>query len=212
MQAIRNVSVEIPRGRTTVITGPSGSGKTTLLSLLGLLTTPSRGELLLEGEPVLGLSDIFRTRIRREKFAFIFQARHLLPSLTCLENVMLPLLNRDLGPAEREHLAREQLKRFDLKHRAAFRVCELSGGEQQRVALARALVTHPQILFADEPGSSIESRLVKTFLTTIAKLKREDKLTVIMASHDPLIVEAGDITIPLLDGRVVASPRRRSNS
>ncbi|UCG02952.1 MAG: ABC transporter ATP-binding protein [Candidatus Heimdallarchaeota archaeon] len=202
VNAIHNVSIQIPLGKITCITGPSGSGKSTLLALIGLLTPPSRGHVLIEGEQMNDLSEIVLTKIRREKFGFIFQNQYLLPHFTALENVCIPLLSQDISHKDANSQAIKVLKQLDLESRLRFRVKELSGGEAQRVCLARALVNNPPILIADEPSSNIDSKLTDEFLQLILELQKTRTLTVIIASHDPQILEVVENEIKLSDGTV----------
>ncbi|UCE12693.1 MAG: ABC transporter ATP-binding protein [Candidatus Heimdallarchaeota archaeon] len=202
VEAIRDVSIKIPSGKTTCIAGPSGSGKSTLLALIGLLTYPSEGQVVLEGESTSGLSEIFLTKIRRKKFGFIFQSQYLLPHYTSLENTILPLLAQDISYKDATQQAIAVLEKLELEERVNFRVRQLSGGEAQRVCIARALVTNPSILVADEPSAHIDSRLTEEFLQLLLTLKEEHQLTVIMASHDPQIIKIADKEIELKDGAV----------
>ena len=203
IHAINDLTIQIPRGKKTCITGPSGSGKSTLLHLIGLLTYSTRGEIYLEGSPVQKMSDIFMTKLRGEKFGFIFQAQYLLPHLTVLENVRLPLLTQNITIKEATHRTANILEQVELGNRFDSKVSELSGGQAQRVNIARALVTNPEILIADEPSSSIDSRLTLEFLDIIDSLISKRKITVIMASHDPIVVASNDNEITLHDGRIV---------
>ncbi len=202
VNAICDVSIRIPRGKITCVAGSSGSGKSTLLALIGLLTYPTRGQVVLEGESMKGMSEITLTKYRKERFGFLFQSQYLLPQFTALENARLPLFSRDISLKEADEQTRKILEDFDLKKRINFRARELSGGEAQRVCIARALVTNPSILIADEPSSSIDSKLTDEFLQLISELKSKHQLTVIMASHDPQILEVSDKEIVLKDGVV----------
>ena len=200
VNAIQNVSIQIPYGKITCIAGPSGSGKSTLLALIGLLTYPSRGQVILEGESLTGMSEITLTKIRREKYGFILQYQYLLPHFTALENVRLPLLARDTSHKDASRRATEVLEQLNLKKRLDFRVTQLSGGEAQRVCIARALVSNPSILIADEPSSNIDSNLTEEILQLILDLKKDRGLTVIMASHDPQVIKVAENEIGLKDG------------
>ncbi len=201
VNAIQDISVKIPSGKISCITGPSGSGKSTFLALIGLLTSPSQGQVIFKNEIMNGLSEITLARIRRENFGFIFQSQYLLPNLSALENARLPLLSCDLSIKEINLKTSTILHQLDLDNRIEFLVKELSGGEAQRVAIARALVSNPSILIADEPSSSIDSKLTEEFLNIVSNLKKQE-FTVIMASHDPQVIKIADTIIKLKDGSV----------
>ncbi len=184
--AIRGVSLTIERQRVTVFKGPSGSGKTTLLSMIGSLSRPTAGRILLDGRPISGLPERFATQVRRDTFGFVFQQFHLIKGLSVLENVMLPAY-----PSGRDHRSLKQaaqalLERFDLAARASSRAEWLSGGEAQRAAICRALINQPQVLIADEPTANLDSALAQSFLTIVGELVAEGK-TVLLTSHDPAV-------------------------
>ena len=203
VDAVKAVSVEIEEGSVTAFGGPSGSGKSTLLSLIGLLTRPSRGEVYLGEREVSQFSEVFRTKIRREEIGFIFQAQYLIPQLTAVENVALPKLCTDISQTKAEDLARGKLIDMGLEHRLDFRVAELSGGELQRVSIARSLMNSPQILIADEPSSSIDEALAREVLTTLKEMVEEEGHTVVVASHDPLVLDWADVIYTMRDGGMV---------
>lgn len=203
VDALREVNIEIKEGTITALGGPSGSGKSTALSLVGLLTRPSKGKIFLGTKEVSSLSEVFRTRIRRDSIGFIFQAQYLIPQLTSTENVALPLLCTDISRSEAESLAREKLTSLGMDHRLDFQVAQLSGGELQRVSIARALMNNPKILIADEPSSSIDETLAKELLTTLRRMVEEEGLTVVVASHDPMVLKWADIRHLLHDGQIV---------
>ena len=202
--AIRGVDLELEPGRITVLKGPSGSGKTTLLSMIGCLSRPTSGRILLGDRILSGLPERFMTEERRRTFGFIFQQFNLIKGLTALDNVMLP--GCPLGGDHRalRQRARELLGRFGLEDRAASRVEWLSGGEAQRTAIARALINQPRCLIADEPTANLDSRLSEAFMEIVAGL-REQGMTVLLTSHDPLVYDAPvvDRVVTMHDGRVV---------
>ncbi len=202
VDAVRDLSIEIERGTITALGGPSGSGKSTALSLIGLLTRPSRGEIFLGDQEVSELSEVFRTRLRRTEIGFIFQAQYLIPQLTATENVALPLLCTDISRSEAERLARERLTSLGMEQRLDFRVVELSGGELQRVGIARALMNSPRILIADEPSASIDEELTKELLAALRIMVEEEGLTVVVASHDPAVLQWADVRLMMHDGRI----------
>jgi len=203
VDAVRDITIEIEKGTITALGGPSGSGKSTALSLIGLLTRPSKGKVYLGTEEVSGLSEVFRTKMRRDTIGFIFQTQYLIPQLTATENVALPLLCTDISRSEAEKLASERLISVNMEHRLDFRVAELSGGELQRVSIARALMNNPKILIADEPSSSIDEKLTKELLSTLRTMVNEEGLTVVVASHDPMVLEWADVRHLLHDGQIV---------
>jgi putative ABC transport system ATP-binding protein len=203
VDAVRGVSVTIERGTITAFAGPSGSGKTTLLSLIGLLTRSSRGKVFLDDQEVSQYSEVFRTRMRRDEIGFIFQANYLIPQLTAVENVALPKLSTDTSRADAEDQARVKLIEVGLEQRLDFRVAELSGGELQRVSIARSLMNDPRILIADEPSSSIDEALTKEVLSTLRGMVEDEGLTVVVASHDPIVVNWADVVHTMHDGEII---------
>jgi len=203
VNAVRDITIEIEEGTIAAMGGPSGSGKTTILSLIGLLTRPSKGKVFLGTDEVSGLSEVFRTKIRRNAIGFIFQTQYLIPQLTATENVALPILCTDVSRSEAERIAREKLISVDMERRLDFRVAQLSGGELQRVSIARALMNNPRILIADEPSSSIDEVLTRELLNTLRSMVDKERMTVVVASHDPLVLEWADVRYLLHDGKLV---------
>jgi putative ABC transport system ATP-binding protein len=203
VDAVRDISVNIEEGTITAFGGPSGSGKTTLLSLIGLLTRPSKGKIFLGEHEASSFSEVFRTKMRRDEIGFIFQAQYLIPKLSAVENVALPKLCTDVSRTHAEDLAREKLIDVGLEHRLDFRVAELSGGELQRVSIARSLMNSPRILIADEPSSSIDEDLTKEVLTTLKKMVDDEGLTVVVASHDPIVLNWADVLYTMHDGEII---------
>ncbi len=206
--ALHGIDLVVPRGQMLSIVGPSGSGKSTLLNLMGGLDRPSSGEVVIDGQALAGLSDDGLTRVRRDKIGFIFQFFNLLPTLTCLENVALPLHLR--GWARRKTLARahELLDLVQLGHRLEHRPDELSGGERQRVAIARALSVYPPLLLADEPTGNLDSATGVEILALVRDLHDRLGATVIVVTHDRSVAESCARTITLRDGGVVGDERR----
>ncbi|MHA2117452.1 MAG: ABC transporter ATP-binding protein [Candidatus Thorarchaeota archaeon] len=203
VNAVKDISIDIVKGEVTALGGPSGSGKTTILSLLGLLTKPTKGSVYLEERELSSLSEVYRTKVRRERIGFIFQAQYLIPQLTSVENVALPKLCTDMSRDDAENLARKKLTALGMENRLDFRVAELSGGEQQRVSIARSLMNSPDILIADEPSSSIDEALTKDLLATLRGMSEEKGLTVIVASHDPMVLSWSDRIYQMQDGSLV---------
>jgi putative ABC transport system ATP-binding protein len=206
--ALDAVSLAIPRGQMVAIIGPSGSGKSTLLNLVGGLDRPTAGQVIVDGAPLAGLSDDELTRVRRDKIGFIFQFFNLLPTLSCLENVGLPLHLRGWGRRKVDERARELLTLVQLGHRLTHLPDELSGGERQRVAIARALSVYPPILLADEPTGNLDTRTGVEILGLIRDLHSRLQSTVVIVTHDMNVAASCERTIALRDGRVVEDRQR----
>ncbi len=197
------VGFSIARGDTVAIVGASGSGKSTLLALMAGLDTPSSGTVMLEGEPMSSLDEDGRARVRGEKVGFVFQSFQLLPSLTALENVMLPLELR--GDADVESPARAILQKVGLGERLGHYPRQLSGGEQQRVALARAFVTRPSLLFADEPTGNLDTHTGQAIIELLFDLNAEAGTTLVLVTHDEHLAVRCGRTLRLDGGELVAS-------
>ncbi len=208
LAVLRDVNFEIPTGAYVAIVGPSGSGKTTLLGLLAGLDTPSRGSVLLDGANLTNMNEDQRARLRGEKVGFIFQSFQLIPTLTALENVQVPLeLQGDSRAGVR---AREVLERVGLGDRTHHFPTQLSGGEQQRVAIARAFSNSPRILFADEPTGNLDGGTGARIVELLESLNRESGATVVLVTHDPAVAARAARTIRLRDGLVVSDTLRDS--
>ena len=208
--ALTDVTVAIPRGQLVSIVGPSGSGKSTLLNLLGGLDRATSGRVSIDGQTLAGLNDDALTTIRREKIGFIFQFFNLLPTLSCLENVALPLHLRHWPRRKVESRARELLELVQLGHRMTHLPEELSGGERQRVAIARALSVQPPILLADEPTGNLDTKTGAEILALIHDVHRRFGATVVMVTHDPKVAESCERTVTICDGRIVDDVSRRA--
>jgi putative ABC transport system ATP-binding protein len=206
--ALDAVSLVIPRGAMVSIIGPSGSGKSTLLNLVGGLDRPTAGQVRVDGETLGGLSDDALTRVRRDKIGFIFQFFNLLPTLSCLDNVGLPLHLRGWPRRDVDARARELLGLVQLGHRLHHQPDELSGGERQRVAIARALSIYPPILLADEPTGNLDSQTGIEILALIRDLHERLGSTVVIVTHDMSVAESCSRTIALKDGKIVEDLRR----
>ncbi len=206
VRALNNVSLEVRRGEFAAIMGKSGSGKSTLLHQLGLLDTPTSGEIIIDGKNVLKLSDSQKAKFRLERFGYVFQEYAILPELTAIENVYLPAMA--LGRKKEEYMkaGKKVLEQVGLGDRLHHRPREMSGGEQQRVAIARALINKPDILFADEPTANLDSASTKQVLELFQKLNREIRLTIWMVTHDPEDKKYVDRVIWLKDGELIQSP------
>ncbi len=188
--AVTGINLKIDGG-IVAFTGPSGCGKTTLLSMLGLILTPTSGEILFDGENVLSYSDYWKTKFRRESFGFIFQHINLLPGYTALENVLLPLYASDLRPEGYKERALELLTGLGMRERASHTVEQLSGGEQQRVAFVRALVKDPRYIFADEPTVFVDEETSKVIYDLLSDLRERGK-TIVLSTHDPELIKIAD--------------------
>lgn len=200
--ALKGVDLDVKRGEWVSIIGPSGSGKSTLLSLLGGLTRPTDGSVIVEGVDVGSLDEKGLARFRRDHVGFVFQAHHLVPYLSALENVMLAQYLHSV-PDEREAI--EALRRVGLEHRLRHLPAQLSGGEQQRVGIARALVNQPGLLLADEPTGSLDRENARVALEMLKELRAEERFTVVVVTHDPWVVGWGERSVRLEDGRVVGT-------
>jgi putative ABC transport system ATP-binding protein len=210
--ALDAVSLAIPRGEMVSIIGPSGSGKSTLLNLIGGLDHASSGQVRVDGEDLSGLSDDGLTKVRRDKIGFIFQFFNLLPTLSCLENVGLPLHLRGWARKKVDARARELLDLVQLGARLQHLPDELSGGERQRVAIARALSIYPPILLADEPTGNLDTHTGAEILTLIRDLHARLNSTVVIVTHDMNVARSCERTIALRDGAIVEDVRRRTAS
>jgi putative ABC transport system ATP-binding protein len=204
VHALRGVSLTIKAGEFVSIMGPSGSGKSTLLHLLGALDVPSAGQVLFDGRDLQTLTDRERSLLRRNRIGFIFQFFNLLPTLTAVENVALPLLLGGRGRGKAQELALVLLKQVGLQERAGHFPEELSGGEMQRVAIARALVTEPEAILCDEPTGNLDSVTSKEILTLLRSLPEAGRRSVVMVTHDADSAAYGDRLISLRDGLVEA--------
>ncbi len=199
-QVLKGINLEVKEGEFLAIMGASGSGKTTLLNIIGLLDRPTSGTYILDGEEVNALNKKELAYIRNRKLGFIFQAFHLIPWATALENVLMPLLYRKEGiKKEDEKRAEELLKRLGLGDRIKAKPAELSGGQQQRVAIARALIGNPKLLLADEPTGNLDSKSSEEVIKIFQELNKEG-LTIIMVTHDPDIAKYAERIKVIKDG------------
>jgi putative ABC transport system ATP-binding protein len=207
IRALDGVNLTIERGEFLSVMGRSGSGKSTLLNLIGCLDRPTSGSVILDGVEVSRLPGRRLPRIRREKVGFVFQQFNLIPTLTALENVELPLRYAGVGRGERRRRAKEALEEVGLSDRLGHRPSELSGGEQQRVAIARAIVNRPDILLADEPTGELDTHTAAEIIDLMHELNREEGVTVVIVTHDPLVASRTDRIIYLSDGRIIREER-----
>ena len=210
VQALRGVDFRIGQGEFVALTGPSGCGKTTLLQMLGALDRPDAGTLSYRGGPLGTLHD--PAAYRAHEIGFIFQAFHLLPTFTAVENVQIPMFETDRPASERTDRATELLKVVGLGHRLHHLPAKLSGGERQRVAIARSLANAPSVLLADEPTGNLDSENAHLILDLIIRLHREENMTLVLVTHDLTIAQRASRTIQMKDGRIVNDECRPSSS
>ncbi|HOE13580.1 MAG TPA: ABC transporter ATP-binding protein [Candidatus Saccharicenans sp.] len=203
VQALKGISYSIERSEFLAIMGPSGSGKTTLMSILGLLDRPTSGRYFLEGEDVSSLSKDQMAAIRNKKIGFVFQNFNLLSRTTALENVELPLLYSNVNSKESKDRALAALAKVGLKGWEYHRTNQLSGGQMQRVAIARALVNEPSIILADEPTGNLDSKNGAEIMDVFTRLNREQKITLVMVTHDPVIASYARRRLYLKDGQII---------
>jgi putative ABC transport system ATP-binding protein len=202
--ALHNINLDIAPGEFVSVMGPSGCGKSTLLNLMGLLDRPTSGDVALDGQKINGAGDKKLARLRNEKLGFVFQSFHLVPDLTVLDNVEIPLLYRKIGAAERRRHALAALDRVGLASRVHHYPTQLSGGQQQRVAIARAIVGRPAIVLADEPTGNLDSAMGEEIMHILEELNRNDRTTIVMVTHDDRLAARTARTVRLFDGRQVA--------
>jgi putative ABC transport system ATP-binding protein len=208
VKALKGVSFDVQRSEFFVIMGPSGSGKSTLLHLLGALDTPSSGTITIDGQDIATATDL--PKLRREKLGFVFQAHHLIPSLTLRENVELPALPLGLRRSERRKRATELLERVGLQHRINFLPVKASGGERQRAAIARALMNKPDILYADEPTGSVDTKTGENILSLFEEFQKDNGLTIVMITHNDEIAPRANRLVKIIDGSLVSEDKPKS--
>ncbi|RLG03878.1 MAG: macrolide ABC transporter ATP-binding protein [Thaumarchaeota archaeon] len=198
--ALRGLSIEIGRGEHVAVMGPSGSGKSTFLHLAGALDRPTKGRVLIEGRDPSKLSDEELSMLRNRLIGFVFQTFNLIPRLTALQNVMLPLVVRGVDGERRLRKAKEALERVGLAHRMSHKPMELSGGEQQRVAIARAIVSDPKIILADEPTGNLDSTSAGEVVELLTRLNRELGITLVVVTHNPETAAPAKRIVKMRDG------------
>ena len=204
VQAVRGVDLEVEAGQFVAITGPSGSGKSTLLHMLGGITRPTSGRVLLEGIDLAVLDDDQLALVRRRRIGFVFQRYNLLPELSLVENVGLPLVLDGVSESRSDAAAREALETVGMGHRADHRPDALSGGEQQRGAIARALVASPAVVLADEPTGALDSENSRRVVELLRRIVTDHGQTVILVTHDPGIAALAGRSIRMNDGRIIS--------
>ncbi len=203
VHALREVDLPIEKGEFVAVWGPSGSGKTTLLNLIGVIDHYTSGRLYIDGKEVAGLSDDKRSELRNKSVGFIFQGFNLIPVLSALENVMLPLQIRGVSFSEAGEKALSRLEEVGLSDFVRHRPDRLSGGQQQRVAIARALVTNPSLVIADEPTANLDSETSRKIIGLMRNLNEKEKATFIFSTHDQRLLDQVKRLIRLEDGRIV---------
>jgi lipoprotein-releasing system ATP-binding protein len=206
LEILKGGDLAVWPGQSVALVAPSGAGKSTLLHIAGLLEHADGGEVYLDGAPTAGLSDAARTRMRRNSIGFVYQAHHLLPEFSAVENVMLPQMIRGLGKSEARKRASELLSYLGLAERLTHRPAELSGGEQQRVAIARAVANVPRLLLADEPTGNLDPKTSDHVFHALSQLIRASGLTVVLATHNMEIAARMDRRVTIRDGQIVELP------
>ena len=201
VHVLHDISMSVEQGEYIAIMGPSGSGKTTLMNLLGCLDVPTSGNYMLEGQDIGSMSDDALADVRNQSIGFVFQNFHLLPKMTALDNVALPLLYAGVKPKERRERAAEALKLVGLEERIHFLPNQLSGGQCQRVAIARAIVTNPKLLLADEPTGALDTASGNQIMEIFRQLS-DRGMTILMITHEPSIAECAQKTYHIRDGQL----------
>jgi putative ABC transport system ATP-binding protein len=203
IKAINDISIEARKSEVVVLKGPSGSGKTSLLSLIGCMSRPTEGRIMVHGKDIAKLPERFLTEIRRRTFGFVFQQLNLIKDISVIENIMLPLYPTEMKLSAIKKRAEGILEKLGISRKKNVNVQWLSGGEQQRVAIARALMNEPEIILADEPTAHLDTHLSEDLIDILNTLRKEGK-TIVIATHDPLVYEKGfvDRLIEMRDGTV----------
>jgi putative ABC transport system ATP-binding protein len=201
--ALSGINLDVRAGEFISIMGPSGCGKSTLLNLMGLLDVPSSGKIAIDGQEVASYADKHLARLRNQSIGFIFQSFHLVPDLSVLDNVQIPLLYRKMSGSARRDAARLALERVGLGARLHHFPSQLSGGQQQRVAVARAVVGNPRVLLADEPTGNLDSQMGDEIMGILKDLHKDEKTTIVMVTHDERLAQGTERIVRLFDGRQV---------
>jgi len=208
LSVLRGIDLEITQGSFVSIMGPSGSGKSTLLNMIGCLDIPTKGRIFLKGKDIAQLSENELASLRGKTIGFVFQEFNILPNLTALENVVLPMVFQAVPSKKRETKAREILGSLGLAERVLHRTTELSGGERQRVAIARAFVNNPEMVIADEPTGNLDSVSGKKIMEILTEFHQKQKKTVIVVTHDPNIANYSEQIINIHDGQIMVNGQR----
>lgn len=203
LKVLKGVSLQVAKSEVISIMGASGAGKTTLLQILGTLSTPDKGSIIIDGTDVLRLSDKALAEFRNKKIGFVFQFHHLLPEFTALENVIIPALIAKRSKKDAEKAAMALLTDLGLEERINHKPSELSGGEQQRVAIARSLINKPSVIFADEPSGNLDSKTKEELHKLFFTLRDKYAQTIVIVTHDPSLAKMCDRTLNMRDGQFV---------
>jgi len=208
LPVLRGISQQVARSEFVALMGASGSGKSTLMNIMGCLDHPTSGQYWLDGREISRLAAKERAKLRNRMIGFVFQSFNLLPRMTALENVVMPLMycRDNLTESEMQRRASELLEKVGLSGRLHHRPSQLSGGEQQRVAIARSLVSHPQVLFADEPTGNLDSRTSEEILELFQQLNHTDRITMVIVTHDPGVAQHAERIIRIRDGLIDSGP------
>ena len=201
--AIRGLNLKVRKGEFLSIMGPSGSGKSTAMNMIGALDIPSKGSIYLDGKDISTFSESNLSQLRGKKIGFIFQQFNLIPTLSALENIALPMIFQNISGEERRQKARKLLEMVELGDRIHHKPTELSGGQQQRVAIARSLANNPEVVLADEPTGNLDSKTGGTVMDFLKKLHKDEGKTIIMVTHDPSVAKHADRMEYLKDGEIV---------
>ncbi len=201
--ALDNINLEIEKGEFCCIVGTSGSGKSTLLNQLAGLEKPTKGSVVINGENISKMDEKKLAVFRQNNIGFIFQAYNLMPTMTAVENVALPLMFQGVKKSVREKKARAILKEMQLKHRMNHKPTELSGGQQQRVGIARAFVGQPSVIFADEPTGNLDSKTTEQVMDMLMEISEKNNITFVMVTHDPELAKKAKRVVTLVDGKII---------
>ncbi len=200
--ALDHIDIEIQKGEICCIVGQSGSGKSTLLNQLAGLEKPTKGDVFIAGENISAMTESQLAKFRQDNLGFIFQSYNLLPNMDAVENVAMPLMFKGVAKEKREKIAKAALSAMGLKGREHHRPTEMSGGQQQRVGIARAFVTHPSVIFADEPTGNLDTSTTRQVLKKMLDLAEKHQITFIMVTHEPELAGVSDRIITILDGKI----------
>ncbi len=206
--ALDSISTDIEKGEMCCIFGTSGSGKSTLLNHLAGMEKPTAGSIRIGNTEITKLKENAMVAFRRKHIGFIFQAYNLLPGLTALENVALPMMFQGVGKKERNRRASEMLKKVGLEKRMNHYPTQMSGGQQQRVGIARAFVTHPEVIFADEPTGNLDTKTTAQIMEMIQEMARSNQQTIVLVTHDPKMASYADRILTLIDGEIIRDERK----
>lgn len=209
VEALRGLSVDIREGEFVAIIGPSGSGKSTCVNMVGCLDVPTHGHIYLDGHDISSLHESDLAQIRGRKIGFIFQKFNLIPTMSALDNVALPMLFQGVGLEKRTKVASKYLELVELTDRMGHTPNELSGGQQQRVAIARALVNDPEVLLCDEPTGNLDSKTGKKIMDLLVKLNKDEGKTIILVTHDDYVAKMADRILTLRDGQFTHTKEKK---